>query len=210
MDVRAHWDAVWGARAPDEVSWYQEDPVASLQLVRDASLEPSARIIDVGGGASTLTDRLLAAGHQNLSVLDVSAEAIRRARLRLGDQAEDVEWFVADARSFVPPHRWDLWHDRAAFHFLTETEDRRAYRKTLLRALAPHGQLILATFGMDGPKKCSGLDVVRYSKDSLSTELGDEFELVQTAEEIHTTPAGGAQAFLFCRFLRRPGGAGGS
>ena len=205
MDVRAHWDAVWGSRAPEEASWYQADPSASLQLVRDAGLDESAWILDVGGGASTFTDHLLSAGRRSISVLDISAEAIHRAQLRLGEQADLVEWFVADVRTFVPPHRWDLWHDRAAFHFLTEPEDRRAYLETLRRSLVPGGQMILATFSLDGPKKCSGLDVVRYSHATLSRELGDEYELVQTAEETHTTPSGGSQAFLFCRFSRRPG-----
>jgi len=203
MDVRAHWDEVWGSKTPEEVSWYQADPSASLQLLHDAGLDESARILDVGGGASTFTDRLLAAGRRSISVLDISAEAIRRAQLRLGEQADLVEWFVADVRAFVPPHRWDLWHDRAAFHFLTEPQDRRAYLETLQRSLVPGGQLILATFSLDGPKKCSGLDVVRYSHATLSRELGEEFELLQTAEEIHTTPGGGSQAFVFCRFLRR-------
>jgi SAM-dependent methyltransferase len=201
----AHWDHAYAAVASGSRSWYQSEPTLSLRLIEATGFGPEGRVLDVGGGTSYLVDRLLANGYAHVGVLDVSPTAIGEAQDRLGADAARVEWFVADVTSFASPHTWEIWHDRAVFHFLTSPSDRKAYMAVLLDSLVPGGQVILATFGPSGPERCSGLPVVCYSAAALAVELGSEFHLVQSLDEAHTTPAGRVQDFLYCRFVRRRG-----
>lgn len=199
---RAHWDRIYADRTPLEVSWYQKEPGVSLALVANSGAAFDDAIIDVGGGASVLADNLLLKGFSRVSVLDISANAIARARQRLGDRAKDVEWHVADITCFRPPHRYALWHDRAVFHFLTDPADRRAYLRVLKAALEPNGQVIIAAFAIGGPARCSGLEIVQYDAEKLGAELGEQFELVEQTSEIHLTPAKAEQQFAWFRFVR--------
>lgn len=185
-----------------EVSWFQERPGPSLELVDRCDLAQDSGIIDVGAGASTLVDELLDRGFLSLGALDLSDAALQESRDRLGQRAVEVEWYAADVTCFEPPRRWMLWHDRALFHFLTDEADRVAYKKVLGRALCPGGYVILATFGTEGPSKCSGLDVVRYSPDSLQEELGPEYVWLESLEDPHQTPSGKTQTFVFSLFRR--------
>lgn len=202
MGGKSHWERVYATTSPDQLSWYQERPELSLRLIQAAGVRPESRIIDVGGGASTLVDVLLDEGFANVAVLDLAEGPIEQAKARLGSRAEAVEWLVADVTEFDPPHSFDLWHDRAVFHFLTEARDRSRYRRALLESLRPSGQAIVATFAMTGPERCSGLDVVRYSPESLNGELGADFELLEACAQRHTTPGGATQDFIYCRFRR--------
>lgn len=199
----SHWDSVYERKDPAGVSWYEPRPAVSLDLIGRADLEPDAPILDVGGGASTLVDELLDAGHTRVGVLDVSETALDLARARLGDRAERVEWFRADVTTFRSPHRWALWHDRAVFHFLVDEADRAAYRARLLGALAPGGIVVLATFGPEGPTRCSGLDCRRYDAGELAELLGPELRLERHLLHQHPTPSGSFQQFLYARFRRR-------
>jgi trans-aconitate methyltransferase len=205
MNRKSHWEQVYAARAPTEVSWYQARPTLSLELIERAGVAPGTGIIDVGGGTSTLVDALLDRGFDDLTVMDVASSAIRHARERLGERASLVQWLEADVTTFQPPRRWGLWHDRAVFHFLTEEDDREAYLRTLHAALAPEGHVIIATFDLTAPERCSGLHVVRYSPESLSEALRQGFERVETREEVHCTPAGKEQPFVYCLFQRTGG-----
>lgn len=198
-----HWDRLWAAKNPTEVSWFQPRFETSLRLIREAGLPPAARILDVGGGASTLVDSLLDLAFRP-GVLDISARAIERVRDRLGERADEVEWFVGDVTSFISPHPWDLWHDRAVLHFLIEEPERVAYRSALLQSLADEGYAVISTFGPEGPTRCSGLPVRRYSARDLADFLAPELELEVSAVEDHVTPSGKVQQFIACR-LRRPG-----
>lgn len=205
----AHWDGVYGSKAPEAVSWHQETAATSLALIARAGLERDALILDVGGGASRLVDGLLAQGFTNVRVLDVSERALEHARARLGADAARVTWIRADITDCLsdgahlePDVR--LWHDRAVFHFLTEAGDRAAYRALLHRTLVPGGHVVIATFALDGPERCSGLPVVRYAPEDLHEALGrDELSLEETVAEEHHTPAGNVQRFVFCRFTKR-------
>ena len=203
MDRREHWNRVYQTRAPDSVSWYQRRPDVSLELIAASGIAKDARIIDVGGGASVLVDHLLDLGYSKLAVLDVSGAALNASRSRLEARAAAVEWLEGDVTTFEPPHRYALWHDRAAFHFLTDAGDRARYVATLRRALNPGGAVIIATFALDGPPKCSGLDVVRYDERSIAAELGAEFELREVRREAHVTPGKAEQQFHYFRFGRR-------
>jgi len=202
MDRKQHWDTVYTNKSPLEVSWYQREPHLSLELIAATGLPKDVPMIDVGGGASVLVDRLLAAGYSQLSVLDISGRALAHARARLGANAARVEWLEADITVFVPPHPYHLWHDRAVFHFLTVAEDRRRYVDNLRRALVPGGHLIIAAFAIGGPLQCSNLDIVQYDAAKLCRELGEGFRLVEEREERHTTPARKEQKFGYYRFLR--------
>ena len=204
---RAHWQRVWRQSPSDDVGWYQEMPEPSLGLILGALPDRRAAILDVGGGDSRLTDHLLAAGYRDLSVLDVAPAALERARSRLGGRAARVRWIEADVTGFEPGRVYDLWHDRAVFHFLTGAEDRTAYRRALLAALAAGGQVLISTFSSSGPRRCSGLDVVRYSRESLAAELGPELRLRESLETAHRTPTGAEQSFLTCRFTRPRSGS---
>jgi 2-polyprenyl-3-methyl-5-hydroxy-6-metoxy-1,4-benzoquinol methylase len=202
MNRTEHWNTVYTTKAPDEVSWHQVRPEMSLGLIEHAGIARDKGIIDVGGGASTLVDHLLAAGYSRLAVLDISHAALEYAQARLGEKAARVEWMVADVTEFTPPHSVALWHDRAVFHFLTEAADRRKYVESLRRTVPPGGQVIIATFAPHGPEKCSGLEVCRYDAAGICAELGAEFELVERADETHRTPWDTGQAFGYYRFRR--------
>lgn len=203
MKRREHWDQVWRTKTPEQVSWYQTEPALSLALIAAAGIAKDAGIIDVGGGASILVDRLLDFGYTRLAVLDIAGAAMQASRARLGARAAAVEWHEADVTAFEPPRRYALWHDRAVFHFLTETGDRRRYVATLRKALQPGGTVVIGTFAPDGPPKCSGLDVMRHDEQSLSAELGGGFALREVRRELHRTPAGAEQRFIYCRFQQQ-------
>jgi SAM-dependent methyltransferase len=199
-----HWQTVYTTKPAETVSWFQGEAAPSLAMIAAAGVGAEAAIIDIGAGASTLVDRLLWAGFHDLTALDVSAQALAVSQARLGDRATAVDWIAADLTAWSPAaHRYDLWHDRAVFHFLTDEIERHAYRAALSRALRPGGQAILATFAPTGPERCSGLPVQRYSAEALAREFGDNFELVASAAETHHTPAGGAQDFTWCRLRKR-------
>jgi ubiquinone/menaquinone biosynthesis C-methylase UbiE len=186
-----------------EVSWYQTEPTLSLELIHDTGIGKDAPIIDVGGGTSLLVDRLHAEGFSRLAVLDVSAAALSRAQRRLGEQAAAIEWYEADVTEFVAPHAFVLWHDRATLHFLVDPTDRKEYFRVLKRSLTHDGHVIIATFAVGGPTKCSGLDIRQYDAKNLSHELGDDFRLVVERSETHVTPAKTEQRFTYFRFVRQ-------
>jgi SAM-dependent methyltransferase len=199
---RVYWESVH-ARREDEVSWFQASPTTSLQLVARTGAPRGARILDVGGGASRLVDGLLDAGFDRVTVLDIAGVALARARCRLGPRATAVAWVEADVTAWVPEAPFDVWHDRAVFHFLVRPEDRAAYRTALLAALRGGGQAIIATFASDGPERCTGLPVVRYEPAALAAELGPDFTLVESLHEDHRTPGGKLQRFQWSRLVRR-------
>lgn len=199
MPSKKHWENVYSTKATDAVSWYQEHADHSLRLIEGTGVPHTAAILDVGGGASTLVDDLLTRGFQNLTVLDLSAAALQSAKERLGARGSSVTWLESDITKVeLPPHAYDIWHDRAVFHFLTDPEDRRAYVRAVLRAVRPEGHVIVATFAEDGPLQCSGLDVMRYSATALHAEFGDAFTLVSHDKEQHHTPFGTTQQFTYC------------
>ena len=204
FDRKTHWDNVYQDKSSLDVSWYQKEPLLSLALIRSTQLAKDEPIIDVGGGASVLVDYLCREDFTNLAVLDISAKALSCAKKRLGDLAQNIEWYESDITQFDAPHPFSLWHDRAVFHFLTDEADRKAYVKTLKQALRPGGALIIAAFAIGGPEKCSGLDIVQYDSGKLKAELGDEFTLIETRDEVHITPANAEQKFLYFRFIRTP------
>jgi len=203
MDAKAHWEHIYATKAPTQVSWYQQHPRCSLRLIQRAGIRPTDPMIDVGGGASTLVDDLLTAGFQSLTILDISATALQLARQRLGAHADAVTWIEADiTQTALPAHSYALWHDRAVFHFLTRPADRQRYITTLRRTIQPGGHVIVATFAPDGPQQCSGLDVVRYTPESLHGQFGRGFELVESISESHQTPWGAEQKFMYCYCVR--------
>ena len=199
MDPIAHWETVYRKRKPEEVSWYRPHLELSLDLIGVAAPKPDAHIIDVGGGESTLVDDLLARGYRRLSVLDVSQTALDVTRARLGAKADAVDWLCGDVTTFeFAEHAYDVWHDRAVFHFLVDATDRAAYVRQVTRAVKPGGHVIVAAFGPQGPTRCSGLDVVRYDPDALHDEFGARFQLVKHVDELHQTPQGAIQQFVYC------------
>src|SRR5713226_3876484 len=199
MKAGAHWEQVYSTIAPDAVSWYSPHLEKSLALIERAAGGCSASIIDVGGGTSTLVDDLLAHGYEDVTVLDISQTALSLAKTRLGAAAQRVHWLLADAaHASLPSHAFDVWHDRAVFHFLTTREDRIAYVQNALNAVKRGGHVIVSTFGPDGPSQCSGLDVVRYDADSLHDQFGVRFHLLGSSKELHKTPFGTVQQFLYC------------
>ena len=199
---QAHWQNVYTSKSENEVSWFQESPAPSLALIAELDTSPDADIIDIGGGASRLVDHLLDLGFHDVTVLDLSAAALDAAKARLGERAGRAHWFVADATTWEPPRTYDLWHDRAAFHFLTEARDRDAYIARLRQGLKIGGHAIMATFALDGPEKCSGLPVMRYDAARLGQTLGPEFMLLQSGRSDHATPWGSQQHFQFSVFRR--------
>lgn len=203
QDPKAHWEAVYATRAADAVSWYQAEPRLSLEMISASGVAADQPLIDVGGGASVLVDRLLERGYRRLTVLDIAGSALAEAKRRLGERADAVEWVEADVTDFHPAERFALWHDRAVFHFLTDPTDQDRYRASLERSLAPGGQLVLASFAVGGPTRCSGLEIVQYDEDRLMDRLGEGFELLEAVPEVHTTPSGGEQSFMYFRLVRR-------
>ena len=198
-DAKTHWEKVYTTKTPDQVSWYRPHLETSLGLIERAAGGYSASIIDVGGGESTLVDDLLARGFNNITVLDVSQTAVDVTKIRLGLAAEQIHWLVADiTEAHLPPSTYDVWHDRAVFHFLTAAEQRAAYVQQVAHAVKPGGHVIIGTFGPEGPTKCSGLDVIRYDADSLHSEFGVRFRLEESSKELHRTPFGTTQQFLYC------------
>ncbi len=204
MDARLHWDGIYQTKAPGQVSWFQEHASLSLDLIRRTRIPTTAQIIDVGGGSSPLVDDLLADGFKHVTVLDISGTALQAARQRLGSRSTGVTWLEGDITELVlPGHTFDLWHDRAVFHFLTRADDRRKYVETARRSIKPGGHLVMATFALDGPTECSGLHTMRYDAPGLSRELGDDFKFVESVDETHHTPFGTEQRFIYCRFSRK-------
>ena len=199
----AHWDNIYTTKGEAEVSWFEETPVQSLELLELVGAQPSSAIIDVGGGTSRLVDNLLARGFENITVLDLSATALTSARARLGDKGEAVKWIVADVTEWLPTDTYDVWHDRAAFHFLTSEKEQRAYIKRLKQALKRGGHVIIGTFALDGPEKCSGLPVARHSAESLSALLAPDFDLIDSRRHEHITPWQAVQKFQFSTFRYR-------
>ncbi len=210
-DRKQHWEQVYTNRSPLEVSWYQAEPALSLALIERSRAGKEAAVIDIGGGASLLVDRLLARGYRQLAVLDISGTALDVARKRLGAEASAVEWIESDITRFRAARQYAVWHDRAVFHFLTDPGDRRRYVEALRRSLAAGGQAIIAAFAPGGPTRCSNLDIVQYDAARLQAELGPEFRLEEQQGESHTTPAGKVQEFLYFRWswTGRPGDAAG-
>lgn len=202
-DRTTHWQNVYATKGEAEVSWFQASPTISLDMIRAARPDHDAAIIDIGGGASRLVDALLRDGYRDITVLDLSANALDTAKKRIGAAASTVDWIVADATAWRPMKTYDVWHDRAAFHFLTDPHDRAAYVERLRWAVKPEGHVIIATFAPDGPETCSGLPVQRHDSPSLAAELGPDFELVETRSETHHTPWNSTQAFQFSRFRKR-------
>ena len=200
MDRKQHWEMVYSTKSDEEVSWFQSTPDTSLAMIGSRPL--SSRIIDIGGGASRLVDALLDRGYSALSVLDISEAALSVAKDRLGSRAGLVNWIVADITQWQPSGAFDVWHDRAVFHFLTDADDRRAYIDALTMGLAKGGAGLIATFAENGPERCSGLPVRRYSSETLAAELGPRFRLVDSLSENHRTPGGNEQRFQFSRFQR--------
>jgi SAM-dependent methyltransferase len=199
---QAHWETVYTSKREKEVSWFQENPAPSLELFAQIGAVPASAIIDIGGGASRLVDCLIKNGFQDVTVLDLSGAALDAAKVRLGGRAAQVHWVVADATVWEPVKAYDVWHDRAAFHFLTDEQDRAAYVARLVRALKVGGHAIIATFALDGPERCSGLPVMRYDAASLGLTLGHSFQLVHTLRHEHATPWGSQQIFQFSVFRR--------
>jgi SAM-dependent methyltransferase len=201
MTTRDHWDDVYARKAPGEVSWYRPSLDRSLRFIDDLGLPRDAPLIDVGGGASTLADDLLARGYTDVTVLDVSAKALGVAADRIGVRAADIEWIAADVTEVaLPPAAYALWHDRAVFHFLVDDELRRRYVATCRAAVRPGGHILVATFGLDGPERCSGLPVRRYDAGQLHAALGTDLRLVAEATESHVTPWGATQQFCYALF----------
>ena len=201
-DAKEHWENIYQTKNTNEVSWYQEKPETSLNLISEISIEKNAKIINVGAGASKLADNLLALGFRNITALDVSLNALNNSKKRLGDRANNVKWIVSDLREFETNERYDLWHDRAVLHFLTEEEDIKRYIELVRIYLKPKGYVIVSTFSVNGPKKCNGLDVKQYSEDSMKT-LFTGFEHIKSFEEEHLTPWESSQIFIWGIFRKR-------
>lgn len=202
-DTATHWQSVWTSKQPDEVSWHQDDPAPSLAMIEAAGLRRDAAIVDIGGGASLLVDRLLERGFLHVAVLDLAEAALTRAAERLGPLGDDVTWIAADVLDWRPvPGLFDLWHDRAMLHFLTDPADQARYVEVMTAALGPEGQAVIATFAPDGPERCSGRPVRRHDAASLSALLGPGFRLAEAFRQEHRTPGGAVQSFHWSRFVR--------
>ena len=203
IDRKTHWDSVYSAMDETGVSWYQSAPRLSLDLIRSVAPAKGGRVIDVGGGASLLVDSLLDLPFEQIAVLDVSETALSKAKARLGERAASVDWIAADITEGPALARFDVWHDRAVFQFLTDAEDRKRYVELAGRTVRARGHLVIASFADDGPSRCSDLDVCRYNAESMASELGDVFSLVKQTTETHTTPSGCSQAFFYGVFRRQ-------
>ncbi|MBM4054396.1 MAG: class I SAM-dependent methyltransferase [Planctomycetes bacterium] len=203
MNRKKHWETIYANKSPLEVSWYQKEPLLSLQLIHNTGIGKDAFIIDIGGGTSVLVDCLRDKGFSQITALDISANALAFTKNRLGGKAQKIQWIEADITEFIAPHLFDLWHDRAVFHFLTDPSDRKKYVGVLQNSLKRGGHLIVAAFAIGGSKKCSGLDIEQYDAQKLQNELGSEFLLMEETGEIHITPSGKEQKFGFFRFMRK-------
>src|SRR5690606_1380286 len=199
-DRKAHWETVYETKSPEQVSWTQEKPQISLDFVHSLGVDKKANIIDVGGGDSKLVDFLLDEGYERITVLDISSKAIQRAKKRLGERADKVKWVVSDITEFEPMETYDVWHDRAAFHFLVALDQIERYLNIV--QIAVSGFLVLVTFSDKAPKKCSGLEVVQYNEEKMAALFKDRFEKIKCLTEDHTTPFGTAQHFIFCSFKK--------
>lgn len=198
---KEHWENVYANKTPSEVSWTQEIPKTSLELILNNSTDKSLNIIDIGGGDSLLVDFLLAEGYTNITVLDISGLAIKRAQKRLGDLSNNVTWIVSDINDFKPKHKYDIWHDRAAFHFLTEENQIKSYVSLVNEFVEK--QLILSTFSINGPLKCSGLNITQYSSEKMDELFKENFQMKECIFEDHITPFNTVQNFIFCNFEKR-------
>jgi len=199
MDPRSHWDHIYQTKKPSQLSWFRPHLEKSLELILSAAPDPAAQIIDVGAGESTLVDDLLARGYRHINLLDISESALAVTRRRLGERAAQITWLAGDVTTIdLPSQHYDLWHDRAVFHFLTSIADRQAYVRQVAHSVKSGGHVIVASFGPEGPQKCSGLDVVRYDPASLHNEFGPHFQLLHHLTEHHMTPAGALQQFVYC------------
>lgn len=205
MNQRDHWEDIYSNKPSEKLGWYKPHLQTSLSWIKEIGLDPTAPIIDVGGGVSTLVDDLLEAGYQSITILDLSKKALSLAKARLGSRQNLVHWLEGDITSVnLPTHYYDLWHDRAVFHFLTAPEQQKKYRQNVLKALKPGSHLIIGTFAPEAPPKCSGLPVQRYTAEQLAGTLGKEFELTRHHKELHVTPGGVEQMYLYCQFHRSP------
>jgi len=198
-----HWERVYQKHLPTEVGWYQAYPERSMKLINNTGAGTDSSIIDVGGGTSKLSMYLLDQGYTRITVLDISGNSIDKAKSQLGEKSDKISWIEADVTKYSFTEQYDVWHDRAVFHFLTEAKERKRYINSLNQALKLNGDLILATFSLDAPPKCSGLSVVRYSPETLQNELGDNFNFVEGFVEDHVTPSDVNQNFIYCRFVKR-------
>jgi 2-polyprenyl-3-methyl-5-hydroxy-6-metoxy-1,4-benzoquinol methylase len=203
FDKKQHWESVYSNRKLTEVSWYEPRPKTSLSIIKKFKLPKDAAIVDIGGGDSLFVDHLLQLGYTNVTVLDISAHAIDRAKERLGDKAESVNWVISDVLNYKPSKQYDLWHDRATFHFLTDAADKQQYLNRAHQCLSPDGYMVLSTFSVTGPDKCSGLPVQQYSETSLSNMFGPYFEKIKCITRLHTTPFHAIQNFIYCSFRNK-------
>jgi 2-polyprenyl-3-methyl-5-hydroxy-6-metoxy-1,4-benzoquinol methylase len=198
MSTRSeHWQNVYTTKGERDVSWFQAGPKRSLALIREAAPDNTASVIDIGGGASSLAGELLEVGYRDVAVLDISPAALERAKSALGEAGAKIAWVAADITQWQPPRRWHVWHDRAVFHFLTATQDQEAYIRALDAGTAPGAAVVISTFALDGPEKCSGLPVERYSAETLAARLGPGFRLMKAEHEDHHTPGGAVQKFSY-------------
>lgn len=205
LDRQKHWETIYQTKELKDVSWYQPTPNTSLDFLKQFSVPKTAKIIDVGGGDSFLVDNLLDLGYIDISVLDISASSLERAKKRLGKRAEKVKWIVADAATFKPTEQYDFWHDRAAFHFLTQEDEIENYIDTIQRSITPTGILVIGTFSEQGPKKCSGIEIKQYSETTMTERLQQFFEKVKCIVVDHKTPFDTIQNFIFCSFKKLKG-----
>jgi SAM-dependent methyltransferase len=203
FDKRSHWENIYHSKSLETVSWYQPNPETSLKFIRQLDLAKSTKIIDVGGGDSFLVDHLLELGYEDITVLDISHKAIERAKARLGGIADKVQWVTADILDFRPAEQYDFWHDRAAFHFLTEENDVDHYIETALKAISRNGMMVIGTFSKLGPEKCSGIDIKQYSEQTMTDRFEKDFEAIDCFSVDHRTPFDTIQNFVFCSFKRK-------
>jgi len=202
FDRKLHWEKVYTTKVPTDVSWFQGDPTVSLELIGSTGVSHTQKIIDVGGGTSVLVDKLVGEGFKDLTVLDISSAALDYAKERLGNRSTNVTWIESDITEFESTQKYDLWHDRAVFHFLTDQEDRRKYIRAMKESINSGGHVIIAAFSLEGPPKCSGLNVERYSPEKIKNKLGDSFEFVKSVDEVHVTPWSAEQKFTYCYFRK--------
>ncbi|NNE02977.1 MAG: class I SAM-dependent methyltransferase [Eudoraea sp.] len=202
FDRKKHWEGIYDTKDTQRVSWFQPTPETSLDLIKELNIPLTAKIIDVGGGDSLLVDTLLELGYEDITVLDISEKSLENAKKRLGELANQVTWIVADIAEFVPPTKYDLWHDRAAFHFLTKTDEINSYVQTVANGIAPEGKMIIGTFSEQGPSKCSGIEIALYSEPKLTALFAQNFSKIRCKKVDHETPSGALQNFIFCCFSK--------